>query len=195
METYPCPSDESTSSSYLSSVIIKTLVSSWHWSLCCIIVWKMYFKCCCPVAGMSAKELNTYRNCQRTNTVPKAWVEHIQIQKPVCNGKMGWKYQLVKEFRLIVMMCRCYIMSILLYHPGGIVMVQNPWIPLSFLLWFCFWDLVPTFPTFISHQWHWSRQCNCKVHSWNIGWSTWVFQDPRYCNSHCHNRLAYEAYY
>ena len=103
-------------------------------------------KCCSPVVGMSAKHLNTYRNCHRTNTVPKPWAEHNQNQKPVCYGKMGWKYRLVKELRLIVMMLYCRIMSILLYHAGSNVMGQNPCTCIKFFFVVLF--LRPSAPRF-----------------------------------------------
>lgn len=52
----------------------------------------------------------------------------------MCYGKMGWKYRLVKEFQLLVMMCHYCIMSILLYHPGSIVMGQNLCCSLKFCM-------------------------------------------------------------
>ena len=52
----------------------------------------------------------------------------------MCYGKMGWKYRLVKEFQLLVMMCHYCIMSILLYHPGSIVMGQNLCYSLKFFM-------------------------------------------------------------
>jgi hypothetical protein len=79
------------------------------------VIWIMAFRYCSPVVGMSVNQQTTYRNCQRTNIAPRAWVELNQIQKALCYGKMGLKSQLVKGFHSIIRMFHCCIMSILSY--------------------------------------------------------------------------------
>lgn len=75
-------------------------------------------------------------------------------------------------------------------------MGQNPCTSLKFLfVVLLLRPSAPTFPTIISHQWHLSRQCSCKVYSWSIGWSMWVSQDPCYFNSHYCNWPARKAWY
>ena len=108
---------------------------------------------------------------------------------------MGWKYRLVKEFQLVVMMYHCCIMSILLYHAGSNVMGQNPCTSHKFFFVVLF--LRPSAPPFhLSYLTNGTGQdSGCKVFSRSIGWSMWVSQDSCYFNSHCCNWPAHKAWH